>query len=241
MDREQTILDRVRASIEARTPLSIRGGNSKKFYGGPVSGEVLDLSAHEGVIDYDPGELVITCRAGSRLEDIRQLLAENGQHLPFEPPAFGESATIGGTVACGFSGPARPWSGSLRDYLLGVKLINGKGEALSFGGQVMKNVAGYDVSRLMAGAHGTLGVLLELSFKVLPLPATTISLTFSCAQGEAIRRISGWSAQPLPLSAASWQQGQLSVRLSGATSETEKAAELMAADSASKESEHWWE
>ena len=239
MDRQQTLLDQVRASIEARRPMAIRGGNSKAFYGAPPEGETLDLSVHDGVVEYDPGELVITCRTGSRLEDIRQLLADNGQHLPFEPPAFGENATIGGTVACGFSGPGRPWAGSLRDYLLGVKLINGKGEALKFGGQVMKNVAGYDVSRLMAGSQGTLGVLLEVSFKVLPQPAENLTLSYACDQQEAIQRVSQWSARPLPLSAACWQDGQLAVRLSGAGSEIEQAAALMAPETRSADLEQW--
>ena len=239
MDRQQTLVETVRASIEAQTPMAIRGGNSKAFYGAPVTGETLDLSGHEGIIDYDPVELGISCRAGSRLEEIRQLLADNGQHLPFEPPAFGDKATIGGTVACGFSGPGRPWAGSLRDYLLGVKLINGKGEALKFGGQVMKNVAGYDVSRLMAGSMGTLGVLLEVSFKVLPQPAESLTLGYACGQDEAIGRVSQWSAQPLPLSAACWQNGQLSVRLAGAGSEVDKAAALMAPETRSTDMVLW--
>lgn len=239
MDRQEQILEQVRAAAKGRRPLVIRGGNTKVFYGEAVKGETLDLSGHEGVTDYDPGELVITCRAGSKLEDVRALLRENGQHLPFESPAFGENATIGGTVACGFSGPRRPWAGSLRDYLLGVKIINGRGEALRFGGQVMKNVAGYDVSRLMAGAMGTLGVLLEVSFKVLPKPARELTLSFSCEQNEAIHRISEWSAKPLPLSAASWRDNYLMIRLSGAASETEKAAAALKPDVVSEETGHW--
>jgi glycolate oxidase FAD binding subunit len=239
MDRQETILEQVRKALEARTPLAIHGGNTKAFYGGPSNGTVLDLSGHQGVVDYDPGELVVTCRAGSKLEEIRALLSENGQHLPFEPPAFGDAATIGGTVACGFSGPRRPWAGSLRDYLLGVKIINGRGDVLRFGGQVMKNVAGYDVSRLMAGAMGTLGVLLEVSFKVLPQPARELTLSFACEQEEAIRRIAGWSAKPLPLSAASWRDNYLMVRLSGAASETEKAGDAMKPDVLSEETGHW--
>ena len=161
MHSQEQILERVRAALAEKSPLSLQGGNTKAFYGYPAQGEALELSEHSGVVEYDPGELVMTCRAGSRLADIRELLAGNRQHLPFEPPEFGEQATIGGTVACGFSGPGRPWNGSLRDYLLGVKIINGRGEVLVFGGQVMKNVAGYDVSRLMAGSMGTLGVILE--------------------------------------------------------------------------------
>ena len=239
MDQQDTLQQQVNAAIASGTPLLIQGGGSKAFYGEQATGEPLDLSGHSGVVDYDPGELVITCRSGSKLEDIRRLLAENGQHLPFEPPAFGDNATIGGTVACGFSGPARPWAGSLRDYLLGVKIINGRGEVLRFGGQVMKNVAGYDVSRLMAGAMGTLGVLLELSFKVLPLPARSLTLSFECEQGEAIRRVNEWSAMPLPLSAASWTGGELKLRLSGAVAETEKAAHELAPLNIEEDPDHW--
>jgi glycolate oxidase FAD binding subunit len=239
VDRQNDILEQVTAAIEAKSPIAIRGGDTKSFYGHPAEGEPLDLAGHEGVVDYDPGELVMTCRAGTRLSVLRELLAENGQHLPFEPPGYGEDATIGGTVACGFSGPARPWAGSLRDYLLGVKIINGRGKVLRFGGQVMKNVAGYDVSRLMAGAMGTLGVLLEVSFKVLPRPAKELTLAFHCGQDEAIQRMTEWSGQPLPLSAASWQDGTLRVRLSGAASETDRAAGLMQAEADFEDTAHW--
>jgi len=192
------------------------------------------------VVEYDPGELVISCRAGSRLSDIRSTLAENGQHLPFEPPAFGDAATIGGTVACGFSGPRRPWSGSLRDYLLGVTMVNGSGQLVRYGGQVMKNVAGYDISRLIAGSMGTLGILLEASFKVLPRPASELTLSFTCDQDEAINRMNTWAGQPVPLSGASWWQGRLQLRLSGAVSETARAAGLLQADDA-KENPNFWE
>jgi glycolate oxidase FAD binding subunit len=173
------------------------------------------------------------------LADIRSALAENDQHLPFEPPAFGETATIGGTVACGFSGPSRPWSGSLRDYLLGVKMVNGSGQLVRYGGQVMKNVAGYDISRLVAGSMGTLGLLLEVSFKVLPKPARELTLSFKCDQEEAIRRVNSWSGQPLPLSGASWWQERLQVRLSGAASEAGRAAERMQADAVTDNPRFW--
>lgn len=239
MDLQNEILDRVRSAVETKTPLAIRGGGSKDFYGHPAKGEVLDVSGHSGVAGYDPGELVITCRAGTRLEDVRALLAENGQHLPFEPPGYGADATVGGTVACGFSGPRRPWAGSLRDYLLGVTVVTGRGKSLRFGGQVMKNVAGYDVSRLMAGAMGTLGVITEASFKVLPLPARELTLAFSCGQDEALRRVADWSGKPLPLSGVCWHEGKLTVRLSGAASETEKAAAAMEPGSVSEDMDSW--
>jgi glycolate oxidase FAD binding subunit len=225
--------------MDEGTKLAIHGGGSKTFYGFPATGEPLDISAHTGVVEYDPGELVMTCRTGSRLSDIRAVLAEHGQHLPFEPPAYGEQATIGGTVACGFSGPRRPWSGSLRDYLLGVKIVNGSGQVARYGGQVMKNVAGYDISRLMAGSMGTLGVLLEVSFKVLPVPAQELTLSFECDQQEAIYRVNCWSGQPLPLSGASWWQGRLQVRLSGTISETGRAAERLQASQITEDTRSW--
>lgn len=230
MDRQNVIAEAVREAVHARRALQIKGGGTKDFYGYPAQGEPLDVSTHNGVVEYDPGELVITCRAGTPLSEIRSTLLENGQHLPFEPPAFGANATIGGTVACGFSGPGRPWAGSLRDYLLGVKLVNGDGEIVQYGGQVMKNVAGYDVSRLVAGSMGTLGILLETSFKVLPVPACERTLQFDCGQAEAIRRVNEWSGQPLPLSGAFWWQEKLQVRLSGTDSETDRAAARLGAD-----------
>lgn len=239
MDRSTEIRDQVLAALENAAPLAIRGGGSKAFYADPGAGEPLEMTGHQGIVNYDPGELVMTCRAGTRLEEVRTVLAENGQHLPFEPPAFGEIATIGGTVACGFSGPCRPWAGALRDYLLGVKIINGRGEILSFGGQVMKNVAGYDVSRLMAGARGTLGVLLETSFKVLPLPAKELTLEFNTSHNRAVTRMNEWSGQPLPLSAAAWQEGIMRIRLSGAASEVDSAAGKLKPENV-LDSNAWW-
>jgi glycolate oxidase FAD binding subunit len=241
VDQQDSIVRKIKSALEERRPLAIHGGNSKAFYGYPAQGDSLDVSGHSGIVEYDPGELVITCRAGSLLADIRSTLKENGQHLPFEPPAFGERSTVGGTVACGFSGPRRPWSGSLRDYLLGVKLVNGSGAVVQYGGQVMKNVAGYDVSRLVAGSMGTLGVVLEVSFKVLPIPARELTLSFECDQGEAIRRVNQWSGQPLPLSGAFWSDGLLRVRLSGAETETARAAKRLQADQVSEDSQAWRE
>ena len=239
MDREQAIQEQVRAALAETRRLRIAGGGSKAFYTGETGGERLDVGGHRGVLDYDPGELILHCRAGTPLEELRALLAENGQHLPFEPPAFGGEATIGGTVACGFSGPRRPWAGSLRDYLLGAGIVNGHGHRLRFGGQVMKNVAGYDVSRLLAGSLGRLGVILDVSFKVLPLPASERTLEFGCEQGEAIRHVAGWSARPLPLSGAAWSDGRLTLRLSGAESEVAAAERRLAPDTASDGLAFW--
>ena len=211
---------RVRDAAERGTPLAIRAGGSKAFYGRAMAGEALELKEHRGVVSYEPTELVVTARAGTPLAELEALLAAQGQMLPFEPPHFGapgqiSAATVGGMVAAGLSGPGRPWAGSVRDAVLGVKILNGKGEALSFGGQVMKNVAGYDLSRLMAGSLGTLGVILEVSLKVLPKPAQTLTLVQQATADEAAARLSAWGRLPLPISATLHLAGRLYMRLSG--------------------------
>jgi glycolate oxidase FAD binding subunit len=239
MDCARDIAEQVRAAAADGRPLAIRGGGSKSFYGEPVDGEPLEVAGHRGVVEYDPGELVLTCRAGTPLDELRALLDDNGQHLPFDPPAFGPGATIGGAVACGFSGPARPWAGALRDYLLGTRVVNGRGEDLRFGGQVMKNVAGYDVSRLMAGARGTLGVILEVSFKVLPQPACVRTLRFDCPEDEALQSMTAWSGRPLPISGAAWTDDALWLRLSGAASEVARAAESLPGGQAVEDDGSW--
>ena len=198
------------------TPLCIRGGGSKDFYGQTLQGNVLEMAAFNGVISYEPSELVVTVRAGTSLAELELLLAAQGQCLPFEPPHFGAGATVGGMVASGLSGPARSSVGAVRDYMLGVVLLNGKGEHLTFGGQVMKNVAGYDVSRLMAGSLGTLAVLLEVSLKVLPIAPAECTLVFDIDEATALRQLNRWGGLPLPINAACWQSGRLSVRLRGA-------------------------
>ena len=207
---------RIRAAMESASPLRIRGGGTKDFYGAKLLGEALDLGAYAGIIDYEPKELVLTVRAGTPLREIESRLAAERQMLPFEPPHFGEAATIGGSVATGLSGPRRPYAGAVRDFVLGARILNGKGQDLGFGGRVIKNVAGYDVSRLMTGAMGTLGVLLDISFKVLPLPPAEKTLRFEMDEASAIAAMNRWAGQPLPLSATSWHQGELMVRLSGA-------------------------
>jgi glycolate oxidase FAD binding subunit len=213
---EAELIERVQQAIAARTPLCIVGGGSKSFYGRSCHGEPLNLSGHRGIVAYEPSELVITARAGTPLAEIEAALAANNQILPFEPPHFSQTATLGGMVAAGLSGPRRPWGGSVRDAVLGVKLLNGRGEVLRLGGQVMKNVAGYDVSRLMVGALGTLGVLLEVSLKVLPRPACERTLIFENA---------GWkSAAQLPISASLEVEGLRYLRLSGGSRCIELAA-----------------
>ncbi|MDP1645622.1 MAG: glycolate oxidase subunit GlcE [Thiobacillus sp.] len=211
-------IDRIRAAHAAETPLVIQGGGSKAFYGNAAAGDVLDTRSLAGVVDYQPKELVLTARAGTPLAELETLLAEHKQMLAFEPPHFNGAATLGGCVASGLSGPRRPYAGSVRDFVLGIRMIDGSGQPLRFGGQVIKNVAGYDVSRLMVGALGTLGLLTEVSLKVLPRPAAETTLQFELDEAAAIQRMNLWAGQPLPLSATSWHAGLLSVRLSGAPS-----------------------
>jgi glycolate oxidase FAD binding subunit len=215
-DCSEELAEAVRQALQSRTRLQIVGGNSKAFYGREPAGEPLEVSGNAGIVSYEPTELVFTARGGTRLSEIATLLSAEGQMLAFEPPSFGPSATLGGTIACGLSGPRRPYAGAARDFVLGVKLLNGKGEILSFGGQVMKNVAGYDLSRLMAGSLGTLGVLLEISLKVLPKPPSEITLTFAHREGSAIETMNALAGKPLPLSAACYDGELLYLRFSGA-------------------------
>jgi len=184
-----------------KRPLNIIGGNSKAWYGREVVGEPLNLAEHEGILAYQPKELTLKVRAGTKLSVIADALDEHRQRLPFDPPYFGESATIGGTMACNFSGPRRPYAGSARDFMLGCNIINGKGEKLHFGGEVMKNVAGFDVSRLMVGSLGTLGVLLDVSLKVLPHREAEQTVALPASFSESIAIMSKWAATPLPVTA----------------------------------------
>ena len=188
---------RIRAAGAAGTSLRIRGGGTKDFYGGALEGEVLDTQVYAGIIDYEPTELVITARAGTSLAAIESAMRARGQMLAFEPPRYAQGGTLGGAVASGLSGPRRPYAGAVRDLVLGVKVLDGTGEHLTFGGQVMKNVAGFDVSRLMTGALGTLGVITEVSLKCQPLPRTEATVAFECSADEAIRRANEWGG-PAP-------------------------------------------
>ena len=215
--------DAIRAAASDKAPLRIRGGGTKDFYGGELRGEVLDVAPYRGIIAYEPTELVITARAGTPLAEVEAALREKGQMLAFEPPHFGSAATLGGCIAAGLSGPRRAYAGAVRDFVLGVRLLDGRGADLRFGGQVMKNVAGYDVSRLVAGSLGTLGVLLEVSLKVLPVPPTEATLMLACSEGEALELMNQWAGKPLPVSATSFQSGDFRVRLSGARPALEAA------------------
>lgn len=238
-DISQALLQQVRAAGVAKTPLRIVGGNSKAFYGHASHGKALEVSAHSGILNYEPTELVITARAGTPLVEIDAALAEHNQWLPFEPPHFGAAATLGGALAAGLSGPRRAYSGAARDFMLGCKLLNGKGEIMRFGGEVMKNVAGYDVSRLMVGALGTLGVLLELSLKVLPRPETEITLLQQCTEEVALLRMNGWAGKPLPLSASGYVDGRLYVRLSGMEQAVAVSAETLGGELVGQGAEFW--
>ncbi len=219
--------ERIRAASAAGTPVCLRGAGSKDWYGQTPQGEVLDTRAYCGVVAYEPTELVITVRCGTPLAEVEALLAQHGQMLAFEPPRFSAASTIGGVVASALSGPRRASAGAVRDFVLGAVLMDGHGTILRFGGQVMKNVAGYDVSRLLAGSLGTLGLILEVSLKVLPLPLCETSLRFELGEIEALRRLNEWGGQPLPISASCWHQGVLAVRLSGAPAAVAAAQQRM--------------
>ena len=210
------LVDQVQTARAQRMPLDIRGGGTKAFYGGEPVGEPLDLRPLAGISSYEPSELVVTVRAGTLLGTLEAVLAEQGQCLPFEPPRYAAGGTVGGMVAAGLAGPARAAVGGVRDYVLGATLLNGRAELLSFGGTVMKNVAGYDVSRVLAGSLGIFGVICEVSLKVLPLPPASVTLRLEMDAETAIRRLNEWGGQPLPLNASAWWDGTLVLRLSGA-------------------------
>jgi len=259
------LTDTIRAAAANKMPLCIRGGGSKDFYGGPPRGERFSINAYRGIVDYEPTELVITARAGTPLTEIETVLRGRGQMLAFEPPHFGalpsplaplpqagegnvvpatpeyKVATLGGCIAAGLSGPRRAYTGAARDFVLGVRMLDGTGNDLRFGGQVMKNVAGFDVSRLMAGSLGTLGAILEVSLKVLPLPAAETTLRLAKTAAEAIALGNEWAGQPLPVSATAWAGGNLVVRLSGAAAAVDAAATKLGGERTDPEwALHFW-
>ena len=243
------IVERIKTAASTGTPLRILGGGTKDFYGQSLQGEILDTTSLNGITSYEPSELVVTVKAGTPLAELEAALAEKNQCLPFEPPHYEKiwgtasepiemlpkfartQTTVGGMVAAGLSGPSRASSGGVKDFILGVNMVNGKGEELRFGGTVMKNVAGYDVSRLMAGSMGTLGLITEVSIKVLPIAPAEATLKFECSQTEAINKLNAWGAQPLPLNASCWIQesgaGKLYVRLRGAVAAVDAAVKKM--------------
>lgn len=235
----QQFSDTIRAAADAKRPLCILGGGSKSFYGNPASGEPLDVTGYSGIVDYEPTELVITARAGTPLTVIESAMREQGQMLGFEPPHFGGGATLGGCIAAGLSGPRRPYAGSARDFVLGLRLLDGRGTDLSFGGQVMKNVAGYDVSRLVTGSLGTLGLILEVSLKALPLPPAELTLSCELSRAEAIAQMNAWAGQPLPITGTCHVQKRLFVRLAGAEPAVRVAAKKIGGEAIENAPEFW--
>ncbi len=233
-EADQTVLEgwreRIAEALRSATPLRLRGAGTKDFYGEALTGEVLDLSGWRGIVDYEPSELVITVRCGTPLSEVETALAAHGQFLPFEPPAFGGDPTIGGVIAAGLSGPRRMFAGAARDFVLGTRLLTAQGELLRFGGQVMKNVAGFDVSRLLCGSLGILGILTEVSLKVLPLPRVEETRRLELPAAEAVTAFNRWGALPLPISAAAWANGSAWVRLSGAAAAVRAAREQIGGD-----------
>ena len=225
------IVERLRAAAADARPVRLRGGGTKDFYGQALQGDVLDTRTLQGIVSYEPSELVVTVRAGPPVAELQAVLAVKGQALAFDPPHFGAGATVGGMLAAGLSGPSRASVGSVRDYVLGVQMVNGRAELLQFGGQVMKNVAGYDVSRLLCGSLGTLGLVTEVSLKVLPRPVAQATLRFALGQAAALQQLQRWAGQPLPLRATCWVQdaGQdlLYVRLAGARAAVDAAVRVM--------------
>lgn len=239
------LIDQVLTAQHAKTPLNIRGGNTKAFYGGVPRGEPLEMRALAGISSHEPTELVVTVRAGTLLSELEAALGEHGQCLPFEPPRLApcgsDGGTVGGMVAAGLAGPARAAVGGVRDYVLGVTMLNGRGELLTFGGQVMKNVAGYDVSRLMAGSMGVLGLLCEVSLKVLPLPAGQATIEFDLSEPQALAWFNAHRAQPLPITASSWHGERLRVRLGGARAAVKSAAPRLGGQAVdANEAAAWW-
>jgi glycolate oxidase FAD binding subunit len=220
----ETFQQRIREAAARGAALRLRGGGSKDFYGNAPQGDVLDTRAYAGIVRYEPTELVVTARCGTSLADLETALQEQNQFLPFEPPHFGDGATLGGCVAAGLAGPRRASAGAVRDFVLGARLIDGRGRDLRFGGEVMKNVAGYDVSRLLAGSLGTLGLIAEASLKVLPRPPCERTIRLEMNESDALAAMNRWAGQPLPISATAWTAGELFVRLSGAEPAVHAAA-----------------
>lgn len=237
-DLSQDLLEQVNEALAMSTPLRIQGGNSKAMLGCPVAGEVLDTRGHRGIVHYDPTELVLTARAGTPLREIEAALHEAGQMLPCEPPHLGPDATLGGMIAAGLSGPRRPWAGAVRDYVLGTRVITGHGKLLRFGGEVMKNVAGYDISRLMAGSFGCLGLLTEVSLKVLPRSRQCVSLRLDMNVHQALGELAEWGQQPLPISAACHHDEALYLRLEGGEGSVSSARQRLGGE---RVESHFWE
>ncbi|MFT5391779.1 MAG: glycolate oxidase FAD binding subunit [Gammaproteobacteria bacterium] len=226
-DDSEALQAAVRAAFEQTTALNICGGGTKAFLGRAATGETLSIAKHRGIIAYEPSELVLTARGGTTLTEIETALSDAGQEMPFEPPRFGPASTIGGAIAAGLGGPARPYAGAPRDFVLGVRIINGRGDDLRFGGQVMKNVAGYDISRLMTGALGTLGVILEVSLKVLPTPRAHGTVQLALGIEDALSAMTTWAREPLPINGTLHDGKHLYVRFAGAQTAVDSTAKRL--------------
>ena len=231
--------NQIKATAAKGEKLTIRGSGSKAFLAPEAQGEVLDTRAHAGIVEYDPKELVIVVRCGTSVAEVEQTMAASHQMLAFEPPHFGEQATIGGMVASGLSGPRRPYAGAVRDFVLGCKVLDGKGDHLSFGGKVMKNVAGFDVSRLITGSMGTLGVITEAAFKCLPLPKAQLTRVFEMDAQSAIVAMNRWYADANPVTATAWVDGKLYVRLAGAEPAVKSAVAKLGGEALVNDVD-WW-
>lgn len=238
-DNTQALHEQVQIALDQRQPLLIVGGNSKAFYGNESQGQILETRQHSGVVAYEPSELAITVRCGTNLQALEALLAEQGQMFAFEPPSLSPDSTIGGAVAAGLSGPARPWQGSIRDHLLGVRLVTGYGKIAQFGGQVMKNVAGYDVSRLMAGSLGTLALILEVSLKVVPRPAAEITLALEMPETDALELGVRLRHDAMPLTGACYFDGCFYVRLSGTEASVNTAVRTIGGEFLPEPQQFW--
>lgn len=234
--------ERVAAAQRAHRALRLKGAGSKDFYGESLAGEVLELSSYRGIVDYEPSELVITARCGTPLSEVEAALASRGQFLAFEPPAFGADPTIGGVIAAGLSGPRRAYAGRARDFVLGAKLLGADGEVLRFGGRVMKNVAGFDVSRLLCGSLGILGIITEISLKVLPRPRAEETVRLELPAASAVESFSRWSTAGMPISGAAWSEGKAWLRLSGSAAALRAARASVGGEKVEPERAHeWWE
>ena len=233
------ISSHVEEAFEKKKALRICAGNTKQFYGRPIEAETLSLAAHAGIIEYEPSELYITARSGTSLNEIERTLQAKNQIIPCEPPYFGANATLGGMIACGLAGPRRATAGAIRDCVLGTEIINGKGEHLKFGGKVMKNVAGYDVSRLMCGAFGTLGILMSITLRLAPKPETeqTIALSFNIE--DAIKKMNTWANTSMPISANYYDEGKLYLRLSGSSSAVQTCIKTIGGEKIANSDAFW--
>jgi glycolate oxidase FAD binding subunit len=234
--------ERVLDAKSRRAPLQLRGAGTKHFYGESLEGDLLDLTAYRGIVAYEPSELVISVRCGTRLAEVETGLAEHGQFLAFEPPRLTGDPTLGGVIAAGLSGPRRMQVGAARDFVLGANLLSSQGELLHFGGRVMKNVAGFDVSRLLCGSLGIFGIMTELSIKVLPKPRVEETLRLEMQQHEAIEAFNRWAGEPLPISGAAWYEGAAWIRLSGAGSAVQSARTAIGGDRVFLNiADRWWD